>query len=91
MSRIGDLDIQITEELITELRQMQYRYSQPAVLLADHRSVDVREAAKVWARKAERIGQVIDAAAHAWTNADQLEALSVLSSRAETQEIPRVH
>lgn len=91
MPGMQNVEIQITEELITELRQMQYRYSQPAELLADHRSEDVREAAKVWARKAERIGQVIAGAAHAWANADRLEALSALSSRAETQEIPRVH
>lgn len=88
MPGMQDREIQISEELIAELRQMQYRYSQPAELLADHRSEDVREAAKIWARKAERIGQLIALAANAWPNADNAETQACAAQ--ETQEIPRV-
>jgi hypothetical protein len=73
MPGMQDVEIQICQELITELQQMQFRYSQPATLLADHRSEDVREAAKIWARKAERIGQLIAVAANVWPNADNAE------------------
>lgn len=78
MPGMQDLEIQICEELITELQQMQFRYAQPATLLADHRSEDVREAAKVWARKAVRIGQIIDRAERVWLNADNAETLTSL-------------
>jgi hypothetical protein len=73
MPGMQDQEIQICQELVTELQQMQFRYSQPATLLADHRSEDVREAAKVWSRKAERIGQLLAVTATAWADADNAE------------------
>lgn len=70
MPGMSDQDFQISEECIAELRQLQQRYAVPARKNASHRSADVRQQAAVWARKAERFGQLADRAERVWLNAD---------------------
>lgn len=75
MPGMQDQDFQISEELIAELRMMQQRYAVPARKNARHRSAAVRSQAQVWARKAERIGQLADRAERVWLNADNVASI----------------
>lgn len=75
MPGMQDQDFQISEEIVAELRQLQQRYAVPARKNARHRSAAVRSQAQVWARKAERIGQLADRAERVWLNADNAASI----------------
>lgn len=75
MPGMSEQDEQISAEVIAELRQIQQRYDAPARKGATHRSEDVRAQAKVWARKAQRFGQLADRAERVWLNADNVASI----------------
>ena len=59
---MSDVDTQIVQEVIVELRMIQKRNAIPGAKCANSRSADVRAQAAIWTRKAELFGWIADRA-----------------------------